>query len=234
MFRIRRHPLNLVSLALFLMALNAQAGKTDPSWPKVAVCVVCATGDPKVQPEPVNGASVFEGKTYYFCNASCKAQFDTSPYTYIMPPLPRPAGLFTLPTLAGADSVSLAGRKGSWTLIDFWATWCAPCKSMTDDLIAMHNEFAPRNFSVMSVAIDEDGPKKALAYVTKKKVPYPSLYDGTATKVWEEWKAAGLPSLYLVDPSGTIVAQWRGAVDMKKMKLEISNWLTEVMKADSE
>lgn len=221
--------------ALFiLIAMSTTfAGKSDPSWPKTALCLVCVTGDPNVAPEPVKGASTFEGKTYYFCNTTCKELFDASPYTYVLLPIPRPAEQFTLPTLTGADSLSLTSRRGSWTLVDFWATWCAPCKAMTDDLMAMHAEFAPRNFSVVSIAIDEEGPKKPLAYVQKKKVNFPTLYDGTGTKVWEKWKAAGLPSLYLVDPTGTVVAQWRGAVDMKKMKIEIDSWLTEIKTAEN-
>ena len=126
----------------------------------------------------------------------------------------KPAPNFTLTTLSG-KKVSLADYKGKAVQLNFWATWCAPCKIETPWLIELEKQYSPQGFEILGVSfddLDKDDAKllaKDKAQVAKGveelKISYPVLLDGDSIA-----KAYGdtdvYPTSYFIDKNGTIVA----------------------------
>jgi cytochrome c biogenesis protein CcmG/thiol:disulfide interchange protein DsbE len=132
----------------------------------------------------------------------------------ISPLVGKKAPAFTLTTLKG-EKVSLADYKGKAVQINFWATWCAPCKIETPWLIDLKKQYGPQGFEILGVSFDDldKDDAKLLAKdkleiargVESLKIPYPVLIDGDSIA-----KAYGdtdvYPTSYFVDRGGKIVA----------------------------
>lgn len=132
----------------------------------------------------------------------------------ISPLIGKKAPAFTLTTLKG-EKVSLASYKGKAVQLNFWATWCAPCKIETPWLVELKKQYGPQGFEVLGVSfddLDKDDPKllakdklEIAKGVENLKIPYPVLIDGDSIA-----KAYGdidvYPTSYFVDRNGTIVA----------------------------
>jgi cytochrome c biogenesis protein CcmG/thiol:disulfide interchange protein DsbE len=126
----------------------------------------------------------------------------------------KPAPNFTLTNLKG-EKVSLASYKGKAVQLNFWATWCAPCKIETPWLIDLRKQYASQGFEILGVSFDDlDKEDKFLLAkektgieksVAQLQIPYPVLLDGDSIA-----KPYGDPEVYptsfFVDRSGTIVA----------------------------
>jgi thiol-disulfide isomerase/thioredoxin len=119
----------------------------------------------------------------------------------------RVAPGFALETLAG-DSLSLddlADRKV--VLVNFWASWCEPCKEEIPILIALHEEYGDRGFMVLGATVD-DLPRDSRDYVEEMQIPYPSVI--TTPRMREEWRLAPwLPTTFLI-VDGRIAEEWVG------------------------
>jgi len=176
---------------------------------KKQVCVVCNVKEASPKPEEVEAVRDFEGTRYSFCSEKCAKAFDAEPAAYVPPSFPRPA-----PDLALTD---LEGRPLTWktlegrvVLLDFWATWCVPCRKSMPELQALHDKYSDRGFTVVGVSIDEGGPSEVKKFVAAKKVTYPIALDPELSPTWERFRVKAVPAAFLVDSKGQIVAQWLG------------------------
>lgn len=194
----------------------------EKALPEKALCVVCALKGGEDEPEKVRAHSDHEGATYYFCSADCKKEFDADPAGYATPEFPRPAPAMVVETLAGED-VSLVDYRGQWVLLDFWATWCKPCVEMMPKLQKLSAAQADKGLVVLGVAIDDDKNriKKIERFVDKVDVSYAIFSDAKENPAWHMFKVKVLPTLFLIDREGQIVAQWTGKVDHKIIKDEV-------------
>ena len=75
---------------------------------------------------------------------------------------------FTLAGLEG-DKLPLSSLLGKVVVIDFWATWCAPCREEIPELIAMQRKYGPKGFTVLGVAMDEEGKSVVAPFVAKER-----------------------------------------------------------------
>ncbi len=153
----------------------------------------------------------------------------------VSPLVGKPAPNFTLTTLAG-KKVSLADYKGKAVQLNFWATWCAPCKIETPWLIELEKQYSPQGFEILGVSfddLDKDDAKllaKDKAEIAKGveqlKIPYPVLLDGDSIA-----KAYGdtdvYPTSYFVDKSGTVVAASFGLTSKSDLEYNIRKALGE-------
>jgi cytochrome c biogenesis protein CcmG/thiol:disulfide interchange protein DsbE len=130
----------------------------------------------------------------------------------------KPAPAFTLEDLQGRK-VSLSNYRGKAVLINFWATWCGPCKIEMPWLIELRNQYAAQGFEILGVSaddIDRDNParlaeeKKEIGRsVEQLKIPYPVLIDGGSLSA-SYGGLDSLPSSFFVDRNGVVVSTQLG------------------------
>ena len=118
-----------------------------------------------------------------------------------------PAPAFTLPDLAGKFT-SLADYKGRYVLLDFWASWCGPCRAENPNVIKAYNQFRSRNFTVVTISID-DSESAWRATVKKDGMIWDNLRDpkGRKAQVVEDYGIQMIPYTLLLDPNGVIIAK---------------------------
>jgi len=121
----------------------------------------------------------------------------------------KAAPAFTLTTLDG-KKVSLSDYKGRPVLVNFWATWCGPCKVEMPWFEEFHKQYAAQGLEILGLADDVDAGKDAIAkVVTKTGVTYPILLtDGKVQTAYGGLEV--LPMSFYVDKSGTVVVQTAG------------------------
>ena len=118
-----------------------------------------------------------------------------------------PAPDFTLKDLGGKD-VSLSGLKGKVVMLDFWATWCPPCRESIPALTAIHEEYAAKGVEIVGVSMDEDFSAVA-PFVKEKAIPYTILLGGQSD-LSDVYRVRGIPTIYLLDRKGNLQRQWVG------------------------
>lgn len=126
---------------------------------------------------------------------------------------------FSLPNTEG-KTVSIDEFKGKYFLLDFWASWCGYCRQESPYLVQAYNKFKNKNFTIVSISLDED--KEAwLKAITKDKLTWTHLSD---LKGWESQAAqmfgvSSIPFNLLIDPQGNIIAsELRGDALEEKLK----------------
>lgn len=133
------------------------------------------------------------------------------------PLLGKPAPGFALRDLAG-HTVSLADYRGKAVLINFWATWCAPCQVEMPWFIALQEKYAAQGFTVLG--IDKDYPEdlpKVPGFAKKMNLNYPVLYGNRRT--WSEYGCCDyLPMSYYIDRAGTVRIATVGLGDRDTME----------------
>ena len=115
----------------------------------------------------------------------------------------QPASDFTLETLADAKPVRLAEQKGRVVLLDFWATWCGPCRGLLPIVARAHRDYAAKGLEVFAVNEREPGDK-VRAYLEKQKLDLPVLMDMSGT-VGAMYRASAIPLTVVVGRDGNVV-----------------------------
>lgn len=119
---------------------------------------------------------------------------------------------------------SLSQLKGKYVLIDFWASWCGPCRGENPNIVAAYNQFKDKNFTVLGVSLDED-KQDWINAIAEDQLPWQHISD---LKKWRSsvvglYGIDGIPYSVLVDPQGKIIAaNLRGSA--------LQNKLAEVLK----
>ena len=116
---------------------------------------------------------------------------------------------FTLPDLNGR-TIHLSELKGKPILLNFWATWCLPCRTEMPSLEQAYQDYKGKGLVVLAINIDQRSPSRVEAFVKEYRLTFPILLD-------PEWTAAeayrvfgGVPTTYLINRAGQIVAQAEG------------------------
>jgi peroxiredoxin len=113
-----------------------------------------------------------------------------------------------------------ADAKGTVRLVDFWATWCAPCREEIPMFKDLHATYGPRGFALVGIAMDDEGLAKVKPFAEEEKLPYLTLIgnDDVANAFGG---VVGLPTKFLVDREGHIVATWVGEVPRSVLEKQI-------------
>lgn len=139
------------------------------------------------------------------------------------------APAFTLENLSG-KKVSLADYKGKALMINFWATWCGPCKLETPWIVDLRNRYAGQGFEVLGISEDDidrsnaqkfgDEKQEIARFVEQMHMPYPVLIDGdTLSRPYGGLD--DLPTSFYVDRNGTVVASQIGVTSKDDMEADI-------------
>jgi thiol-disulfide isomerase/thioredoxin len=211
---VKRNTL-VLGITLFVLAAFAWAGWANWEYRKQQAAKALATA---AQGELAAGESA-------------DAMYTSSPL------LGKTAPDFKLQDMSG-KKVTLADYKGKALLINFWATWCGPCKLETPWLVELRNEYAPKGFEILGIDSenddlkpdDKDGwaqDKAAVArFVKQEKMPYPVLLDGDSISN-EYGGLEAMPTSFWVDRSGKVIAAQMGITSKDDMEAKIKKALGE-------
>ena len=143
-----------------------------------------------------------------------------------------PAPDVTMKDLSGKN-VSLLDFRGKVVLVNFWATWCGPCRFEIPSLIEFQQKYADRGFVVLGVAMDDEGKSVVEPYITKERfdvagqqaaINYPILLGNDA--IAEKFGGIiGIPTSFLISRDGKVVKQIIGQVDHDNLAAEIESLL---------
>jgi thiol-disulfide isomerase/thioredoxin len=129
----------------------------------------------------------------------------STPALAVAPAGPAPA--FQLKSMAGTD-VSLAQYKGQVVMINFWATWCGPCRQEMPLLEQLHKKYKPMGFTLLGVNVEPDS-SLAADWLKATPVTFPILFD-TRSEVSKLYQVAGMPSTVIIDRKGNVRWLHRG------------------------
>ncbi|TDH20686.1 AhpC/TSA family protein [Segetibacter sp. 3557_3] len=107
-------------------------------------------------------------------------------------------------------SVKLSDFRGQYVLIDFWASWCKPCRAENPNMLVAYNKYKDKKFTILGVSLDEDNGRKAwLGAVKKDNLPWTQVSElkGFKAKSAVLYGVSAIPSNFLVDPNGKIIAR---------------------------
>jgi cytochrome c biogenesis protein CcmG/thiol:disulfide interchange protein DsbE len=203
----------VISVVLFILAIFAWAGWANWEYRKQASeKVLASAAQAELVPDPAGGMP-----------------------QYVSPLKGKPAPPFTLEDLSG-KKVSLSSYKGKAVLINFWATWCGPCKIETPWLVELRTRYAPQGFEILGVSADDlDRDDKQKLSEEKKEIArsaqqlhisYPVLIDG-ATLSKPYGGLDEMPTSFFVDRNGTVVAAQLGLTSKIDIEANIKRALGE-------
>lgn len=130
----------------------------------------------------------------------------------------KQAPAFTLRDLRGQD-IDLRSLRVKVVLLNFWATWCAPCQQEMPVFSSWQSEYGSQGLAVIGISMDDDADS-ARKLVEKLKIDYP-VAMGDA-KLGERYGGVlGLPMTFLINRDGKVVAQFKGETDLKAMEMKL-------------
>lgn len=127
---------------------------------------------------------------------------------------------------------NLADHRGKIVLINFWATWCPPCRQETPGLAKLANDYRAKGVDVVGISVDEGGTEAIQAFVHEFQVPYPiGLVDQASS-----WASAveSLPTTILIDRDGRVAKTYMGAVRESVFQADIDRLLAEMPRSQSQ
>lgn len=137
----------------------------------------------------------------------------------------KPAADFTLPDADGA-SVHLAALKGRVVLLNFWATWCGPCKVEMPWFMEFQTTYKDRGLTVVGVSMDDDGWTSVKPYLAKRKFNY-QMVIGNDKLSQAYGTIESLPQTFIIDRQGRIAVEHSGLVERMDYEKDILQLLGE-------
>ena len=134
---------------------------------------------------------------------------------YAQPKQGQLANEIALPSVVG-DTVRLSSLKGKVVLLDFWASWCGPCRAANKGLLKLYDKFKSKGFEIFSVSLDDEKENWVKA-IKKDKIEWLQVIDrgGWETPTAAKWNIYALPTSFLINKEGRLLA-----MDMEGKQLE--------------
>ncbi|MDE2512447.1 MAG: TlpA family protein disulfide reductase [Elusimicrobia bacterium] len=118
-------------------------------------------------------------------------------------------------------TVSLTDFKGKVVLVDFWATWCDPCKEEIPILVKMNDRLKDKGFVILGVSMDEEGRAAVKKFTAKHPISYPVVLNN-GERAPAGWTVPGLPTAYLIGRDGTMRKRWFGEKDPEELEQAVN------------
>jgi peroxiredoxin len=133
---------------------------------------------------------------------------------------------FMLTDVAG-NNTTLSSYKGKIVLLEFWATWCPPCKASIPDMVELQKKYQDKGFTVLGVSIDtdSDAAAKVAEFSSSHGITYPVLIADEAVPM--TYNVMSIPTSFLISRNGTVISSYIGYFDdySKKISAEIEKHL---------
>ena len=136
---------------------------------------------------------------------------------------PQKAPNFSLKTYDG-KVIELAKLKGKTVVVNFWATWCPPCRAEIPDFIKVYESSKAKGLEFVGIALDEDGWAKVKPFTDKNKITYPVVL-GTPEVVQAYGGIEGIPTSFIIDKKGNVVDRQVGLMTKDVLEKKISKVL---------
>ncbi len=137
---------------------------------------------------------------------------------------PEPAPDVNMTTLDG-DTINLAEQKGKVVLVNFWATWCAPCRKEIPDFIDLYSDLKSEGLLIIGVSTDKEGRSVVAPFVEDESINYPIVTDTSKTIQSQFDSMYGLPTTYVVNPEGQIVRRVLGIFPTEELTPKLKDML---------
>lgn len=126
--------------------------------------------------------------------------------------------------LQGLDGKTyrLSDYRGKWVLVNYWATWCPPCREELPELEVFHSNHKDKDAVVLGVAMERIKKERLQKFVDDQFLSYPILMTKPAAST-ELGRVPGLPTSYLIDPNGELAARQVGPVTLEDLEAFINN-----------
>ena len=134
----------------------------------------------------------------------------------------RPAPDFSLTDVAG-HPLHLSDYRGKVVILDFWATWCEPCKQEIPHFIDLQSKYSAQGLQILGISMDDSEPP-VRDFQKQFKINYP-LAVGSAKLADQYGGILGLPITFVIDRNGQIVARHIGATDVSVIEAEVKKLL---------
>lgn len=136
-------------------------------------------------------------------------------YVNAQPRQGQSAADIALPSMNG-DTIRLSSLKGKVVLLDFWASWCGPCRESNKELVKIYSKYKSKGFEIFGVSID-DQKNKWQSAIKKDKISWLQVNDngGWDAKTIADWGINAIPTSYLIDKEGKLMA-----MDLEGKELE--------------
>ncbi len=130
-----------------------------------------------------------------------------TPSTSAAPPVGRPAPDFTLPLFSGG-TLALHSLQGKPVVLNFWASWCVPCREETPLLVRLHKIYGPRGIVFVGVNVEDD-ERAARAFLAQYHVDYPVVRSGDDGLI-DRYAVPGIPTTIFIGANGMVVDKFTG------------------------
>ena len=175
----------------------------------LAACKPAPPGEPKPAAKPAPTTAAQPAAT---ATEPSKASPDPVTATPTIPTL-------SIATLDGAP-YELSAHRGKWVVLNFWATWCAPCLKEMPELSAL--DAMRENVEVVGLAYEDIEPADMRAFLKKHPVVYPIAIVDTYDPPKDFDTPRGLPTTYLIAPDGTVAKKFLGPVTAREIEAAIA------------
>lgn len=128
--------------------------------------------------------------------------------------------------LVDGEPFQLSQQKDKVVLLNIWATWCAPCREETPELVDLYSEYHDQGLEILGVSIDEQGRSVVDPFLEKYEVNYPVVIDD-GTIMDKYGPTMGIPTTYIIDKEGSLRYFAVGAVTIKELEPRIQDLLKE-------
>jgi thiol-disulfide isomerase/thioredoxin len=131
----------------------------------------------------------------------------------------KPAPDWQLSDVNG-NPLKLSDFKGKVVVLDFWATWCPPCRAEIPGLVALQKKYADQGLSVIGVSLDEQGPAVVKPFMQRFAINYPVVM-GNEKILADYGGISAIPTTFVIDREGNVVAAHQGYTDQATFESEI-------------